>query len=73
MRNYLFAVIFLGLSSAGASTLSWQAELGEESSWSRVTYAGTLLTASEESLSHFDFETGELLWQRRVAVLPVVF
>jgi outer membrane protein assembly factor BamB len=65
--KYLLSFVFAGIFSfsiAHASSLSWQTELDEESTWSRLTYAGTLLTASEKNLAHFDPETGELLWKR---------
>jgi len=64
MHKPLIFIVFLCFSTAQASTLAWQIELAEENSWSRVTFAGTLLVASEKDLSHFDPQTGELLWQR---------
>ncbi len=66
MRKRLLLFIFLifSLPAAQASTLAWQSELGEESTWSRLTYAGTLLVASKNNLAHVDPESGELLWKR---------
>jgi len=49
---------------ASATELAWQQTLGEENTWSRLTYAGTLLVATENSLAHYDAATGEQLWLR---------
>ena len=49
---------------AVASELAWQQTIGEENNWSRVTYAGTLLVASDNQLAHYDSATGEQLWLR---------
>ena len=64
MRVLSYLLLFFFAAGAHASTVAWQADLGEESTWSRVTFAGTLLSASENQLSHYDPESGELLWQR---------
>ena len=64
MRKLIFAVFVLGIATANADTHSWQAELGGENTWSRLTFAGTLLAATKNDLSHFDPKTGELLWKR---------
>ena len=47
-----------------ASELTWQQTMGEENNWSRVTYAGTLLVASDNQLAHYDSASGEQLWIR---------
>jgi outer membrane protein assembly factor BamB len=49
---------------AAATEQAWQQPLGEENTWSRLTYAGTLLVATENSLVHYDPATGEQLWLR---------
>ncbi len=64
MRRLVF-IVLMGLTTwAHAATVSWQSELEEEVTWSRVTFAGTLLAASENKLAHYDPESGDLLWQR---------
>ena len=60
----LLLILCLALSSClQAANVAWETPLGEESSWSRLTFAGTLLAASENRLAHFD-PAGELLWVR---------
>ena len=59
----LLLSFFTGL-SASATELAWQQTLDEENTWSRLTFAGTLLVASENQLAHFDPSTGEVIWQR---------
>lgn len=49
---------------AQASSVSWQQTLAEESTWSRLTFAGTLLVATETSLAHYASDSGEQLWLR---------
>ena len=50
--------------SVSATELAWQQALDEETTWSRLTFAGTLLVASENQLVHFDPSTGEVIWRR---------
>ncbi len=64
MRKLILAVLVLGVSSTQAGTQAWQAELGDDNTWSRLTFAGTLLVATKNDLSHFDSASGELLWKR---------
>lgn len=64
MRKLILTAILWGISTAGATTMSWESDIGAESTWSRLTYAGTLLAATEGTLLHFDAETGEILWRR---------
>jgi len=62
----LFILILL-LSSHGfaqAAEPAWQFTFADESLWSRLTYAGTLLAASERQLAHIDPATGAALWVR---------
>ncbi|MDH3433400.1 MAG: PQQ-like beta-propeller repeat protein, partial [Gammaproteobacteria bacterium] len=67
MRILLYVILlssyFTGL-LASATELAWQQTLPEETIWSRLTFAGTLLVASENQLVHFDSSTGEVIWQR---------
>lgn len=64
MRKLILVVLALGFSTVQAYTQSWQADLGSENTWSRLTFAGTLLVATKNGLSHFDPQTGDLLWKR---------
>lgn len=68
MKKITLASILLTLIPgfcAFATELAWQQPLGEENNWSRVTYAGTLLVASDNQLAHYDPTAGKLLWVRR--------
>ncbi|MDP6435735.1 MAG: PQQ-binding-like beta-propeller repeat protein [Gammaproteobacteria bacterium] len=49
---------------AFAGPASWQQLLSEESTWSRVTFAGPLLVATENNLAHYASDSGEQLWIR---------
>ena len=64
MRKLIFAGLVCAFSVCSAGEPSWRTDLGEESTWSRLTYAGTLLVASKDNLSHVDPESGEVLWKR---------
>lgn len=64
MRKLFLAVLALGISTVQAGTETWQVDLGDENTWSRLTFAGTLLAATKSSLSHFDSASGDLLWKR---------
>jgi len=67
MKKIMQAGVLLTLLSgicAAATELAWQQTLSEENTWSRLTYAGTLLVATENSLVHYDPATGEQLWLR---------
>jgi len=64
MRKLILAVLLLGISTVQAGTLAWQADLGDDNTWSRLTFAGTLLVATKNDLSHFDSSSGDLLWKR---------
>ena len=46
-----------------ASEIAWNKDLNDEIIWSRLTFAGTLLIASESQLAHVD-SSGNLLWLR---------
>ena len=46
-----------------ASEIAWSKDLGDEINWSRLTFAGTLIAASESQLAHFG-TSGDLLWLR---------
>ena len=59
-----FLIIVIASSYAHAGSVSWQQALVEESTWSRVTFAGTLLVASQNSLAHYASDSGEQLWLR---------
>ena len=59
-----FLIIVFASSYAHAGSVSWQQALVEESTWSRVTFAGTLLVASQNSLAHYASDSGEQLWLR---------
>ncbi len=64
MRNImLMSVLLLGGSQLQASEIAWSKDLGDEITWSRLSFAGTLIAASESQLAHFD-TSGELLWLR---------
>ncbi len=64
MRKLFLAVLALGISTVQAGTETWRVDLGDENTWSRLTFAGTLLAATEHGLSHFDSASGDLLWKR---------
>ena len=59
----LLLSFFAGL-SVSATELAWQQALDEKNTWSRLTFAGSLLVASENQLVHFDPSTGEVIWRR---------
>jgi outer membrane protein assembly factor BamB len=67
MKNFIRAGLLLALLvgiCASATEISWQQTLSEENTWSRLTYAGTLLVASENALAHYDPATGDRMWLR---------
>lgn len=66
MRRIVFlAACLLTLSAQSqANDPVWQHTFDDESTWSRLTFAGTLLSASESSLVHTDTDTGDVLWVR---------
>jgi outer membrane protein assembly factor BamB len=67
MKKFFQASLLLSLLSGlcvSAAELAWQQTLDEENTWSRLTFAGTLLVASENQLAHFDPSTGDVMWQR---------
>jgi outer membrane protein assembly factor BamB len=67
MRIFLQVILLLWVFAAlpaSATELAWQQTLDEENSWSRLTFAGTLLVASENQLTHFDPSSGEVIWRR---------
>ena len=63
LRNLVLGSVFTAF-CANSADLAWQKSLGEENEWSRLTFAGTLLVASEGRLEHFDPATGNALWSR---------
>ena len=65
MKKIVAIVLLLGGNAlAQTGDPSWQFTFDDESLWSRVTYAGTLLAASERQLAHIDPATGEAFWVR---------
>lgn len=60
---FLFALV-CSSSFAQPAEPTWQFSFEGESLWSRLTYAGTLLAASEEQLAHIDPATGDAFWVR---------
>ena len=60
----IFTLLLGGNASAQTAEPTWQFAFGDESLWSRLTYAGTLLAASERQLAHIDSATGEAFWIR---------
>ena len=61
----LFSILYACNVFAQPAEPAWRIAFDEDSLWSRVTYAGTLLVASEGQLAHIDPATGEALWTRK--------
>jgi len=57
-------LLLIGDALAQSNEPAWQFTFSDESLWSRVTYAGSLLAASEQQLAHIDPATGEAFWVR---------
>ena len=65
MNKLFFVFVLLGVNGlARAVEPTWQFKFDDDSLWSRITYAGTLLAASEGQLAHIDPATGEAFWVR---------
>ena len=62
-KIFLIMVMILGGMQVQASEIAWSKDLQDEIGWSRLTFAGTLLVASETQLAHVD-AAGNLLWLR---------
>jgi len=60
----IFTLLLGGGAFAQNDEPTWQFTFDDESLWSRLTYAGTLLAASERQLAHIDPSTGEAFWVR---------
>jgi outer membrane protein assembly factor BamB len=64
----LCAVVILavaGLPVAGhAGSALWSKKLDQEVAWHRVTDVGTLLVGTEEGITSYNPETGEVAWKR---------
>ena len=57
-------LLLVGDALAQSNEPAWQFTFSDESLWSRVTYAGSLLAASERQLAHIDPANGEAFWVR---------
>ena len=57
----LLPLLFVSGFNVQASEIAWSKEVADEISWSRLTFAGTLIVASETQLAHID-AAGNLLW-----------
>jgi outer membrane protein assembly factor BamB len=62
-RAGIFAAVLLAF-CANSAELAWQKSLQKDNEWSRLTYAGTLLVASEGGLEHYDPASGDVMWSR---------
>ena len=63
MGRIFFTLLLILSLPVHAGEATWEKPLNDESSWSGLTFAGTLLAASKTRLAHVDRD-GELLWVR---------